>query len=267
MKKNYTSFPRVLICAFSLWVLSSSVFAQGTPVFSASIISAAQDDNIKVEVSVSDFEDVVSIQFSLRYDSTVLKALSVGDFGLPYMGSTNIAIAPLQTEGIIAFSWYDESLSGQNLSDGTVIFSVTLKVVGEPSSETALSFSNEPVLIEVTNSGGEVLEPTFVDGSVMVLPSSASEWMAIEGAVLHPVIPNPMQGSQSQALLHLDRSSSVQLRVFDIIGRQVYSEAYKLFPGVHSIPMERSWFPGAGVYTLHWLLDGAPMGSQRIVIP
>jgi hypothetical protein len=171
MKKNYTSFSRVLACAFSLWALSSSVLAQGIPVFSASTISAAQDDNIKVEVSVSDFQDVVSIQFSLRYDSTVLKVLSVGDFGLPYMGSTNIAVAPLLAEGIIAFSWYDESLSGQNLSDNTVIFSVTLKVIGDPGTETNLLFSNEPVLIEVTNSSGEVLEPSFVNGVVMVLPS------------------------------------------------------------------------------------------------
>lgn len=266
MKNKYTYLNSFIACLFLFFSLLPSVVAQDDLSFSASITTAEQGDNVEVNISASGFVDIVSVQFTIRYDSTVINALGVGDFGLPYLSSTNVAYAPQQQEGIIGFAWFDESLLGQTLSDGDVIFSITFKVVGDPGTSTDLIFGGEPVLIEVTNVDGLIVEPSFNDGSVMVLINSANEAQETPGFEFYPIAPNPAGAEPSWAIFHLERAGRVQLTISDIQGRAVYNQTETFGAGDQRIQLARSIFPAAGTYLIQLATSQEAAVVQKLIV-
>lgn len=266
MKNKYAYLSSFIVCLSLFISMVSPAVAQGDLSFSASTITAEQGENIKVNISASGFEDIVSLQFTIRYDSSVINALGVGDYGLPYLSSTNVAHAPQQQEGIIGFAWFDESLLGQTLSDGDVIFSITFKVVGEPGTSTDLIFGGEPVLIEVTDVDGLIVEPTFNDGSVMVLINSANEALEAPGFEFYPIAPNPAGAEPSWAIFHLERAGRVQLTISDIQGRAVYNQTETFGAGEQRIQLARSIFPASGTYLIQLATSQEAAVVQKLIV-
>jgi len=128
---------------------------------------AAAGEEVCVDVSVADFRNLLSMQYSLVWDPEVLSFENVQGFKLPNLGMNNFG-ANRTEEGILTFVWIDNTLQGVNLSDGTVIYQICFKVKGKTGSGSEIKFSPEPTPFEVVNIKEEVLGINGVSGSVVV---------------------------------------------------------------------------------------------------
>lgn len=130
--------------------------------------TAAPGDTVCVDVSVQDFDCIVSAQFSMHYNKNILQFINVTGFGLPDLSAANFSSG---TAGTITFSWFDQTTNGVSLPDSTVIFQLCFKAVGADGSSSDISFDGTPTVIEVTDCQSQELTPSFVKGKVTISSS------------------------------------------------------------------------------------------------
>ena len=105
-----------------------------------------------IPVDAMNFVDLVSIQFSINWDSAVLQYDSITAIAIPESTINDFGM-PNPT-GNIGYSWFDNTLFGVTLPDNTTVFEICFTVVGDPNEFTQIEFTDDPVPIEVIQ--GEV---------------------------------------------------------------------------------------------------------------
>ena len=138
----------------------------GTPTnmtFTASSTSALPGDNFCVDVSTDLFDCVVSAQFSMHFDPTVLQFTEVDNLNLPGLVSAQFGTVAA-ANGTVTFSWLDPDVAGVTVPNGTVIFSVCFNVVGDLGDSSPFTFDNNPTVIEITDCNPTNPNPDFVAG-------------------------------------------------------------------------------------------------------
>lgn len=90
------------------------------------------------------FDDILSLQFSVRWDKSKTDFVSFAPIDLPKLNQDNVntQTAP---QGFIRFLWVDLSLSGVTLVPGTPLFSFQVKSKGQPE----LKLASTPLSIEI----------------------------------------------------------------------------------------------------------------------
>ena len=90
------------------------------------------------------FDDILSLQFTIRWNQEVTKFVKFAPIDLPKLNNDNLntQTAP---QGFIRFLWVDLSLKGVNLVQGTPLFSFIVKSKGQPE----LKLASEPLPIEI----------------------------------------------------------------------------------------------------------------------
>ncbi len=136
--------------------------------FTMESITAAPGSNQCLDVTVNDFFDIASFQYSINWDVNELtytgiqNFASLGQFSAASFGTNNVA------NGVLTLSWDDPTASGEELPNGTVLFQICYDVEGDAGSASTVAFSGTPTASEVTASNGSVLDPTFNNGIVSV---------------------------------------------------------------------------------------------------
>ncbi len=126
---------------------------------------------ISVDVTVSDFNQLFGVQYSINWDSTVLQYSSitnvtaalpgfdVGAIGVP-PGSTNI------DPGEITVSWFQSN--PQSLPNDTRLFTIVFNAYNVPCDSTNIIVSGTPLAIEVTDSNFNDIGISFTPTPVYV---------------------------------------------------------------------------------------------------
>ncbi len=124
---------------------------------------------ICIPIKVNDFDDIIAFGFSLNWDSTVFEfnrleclpgvipGLDDSLFGTPDPN-------PDVDEGQLSVVWIDLSLQGVTVPDFSTIFCVCLTAVGPAGSSTPITFSGDPVLIEVQDAQDSIIVPALLHG-------------------------------------------------------------------------------------------------------
>ncbi len=133
----------------------------------ASDVVAAKGETVCVEVKTKDFEQILSMQYSMNWDAKVLKFKEVRSFGLAGMGLQSFG-AHLVQNGTLTFSWYDPGLRGFSKPDGHKLYEVCFEAVGSPGSKTRFEFSGKPTSVEIANSSGIFLDLRTESGEVRI---------------------------------------------------------------------------------------------------
>ncbi|MCB9284927.1 MAG: gliding motility-associated C-terminal domain-containing protein [Lewinellaceae bacterium] len=137
----------------------------GDLTFIASDETVANGAQVCVDVSVQNFTDIVSMQYSINYNASVLQFDNASGFNLPGMTAANFGNP---TSGNITLSWLaNDPINGQSVADGTVIFQLCFTAIGAGGTSSNISFSGSPVPVEVIDASGPVT-PVFDNGSVTV---------------------------------------------------------------------------------------------------
>lgn len=120
-------------------------------------------DNVCVQFTTEHFTDILGLQFTVTYDTSVLTYESLDNFNLSGLSSS--IGAPGQgnnPEGQLKVAWFDSNIEGVSLADGTVLFEMcfSAKAVGS----TTLDFSG----VEITGTVVDDLPFSGQSGTVIV---------------------------------------------------------------------------------------------------
>ncbi|MBX2926229.1 MAG: HYR domain-containing protein [Saprospiraceae bacterium] len=117
---------------------------------------ACFDQSITVPIRVQNFNGIAALQFTLRWDPSVLAYQGVLNFGLPGLTAANFGQMTSNTNnGIVTMTWVEPNASGISVPDGALVANAFFTVIGEAGSSSALFFGDAP------------LPPMAVDGMSM----------------------------------------------------------------------------------------------------
>jgi hypothetical protein len=110
-----------------------------------------------VDLNVKDFQQVVSMQYTFTWDPSALTFKEIRNLNLKDLAMGNFGLHRT-AQGMIGISWFDQDIKGITLEDGTSIYQVCFQATGKPGSKSPISFTSEPVLIEISNTAGNIIE-------------------------------------------------------------------------------------------------------------
>lgn len=120
-------------------------------------MDVAKGEDFCIDVTVDNFDEIVTLQFSLNWDPTVVELTSVETFNLNHLSVGGNFNTLNSDRGLITFVWIDLDVMGETLADGTTIFRLCFKGVGQPGDSTAIVISDTPRQFEASNLANEDL--------------------------------------------------------------------------------------------------------------
>ncbi len=153
--------------------ISDTIFVVTAPPPANAVTFTADKDTVStgqttcVDVKVTNFTDVISMQLGLTYDVTKIQFQSF-QFGANPLALSNANFNP-NIPGEIKFTWFDAQALGVDLPNNTVIFSVCYTAVGAAGMTSPFTFTSLPgFAVEIVKEpGGEVI-PALNNGSVFI---------------------------------------------------------------------------------------------------
>jgi hypothetical protein len=122
--------------------------------------NGAVGDTICLDVTVNDFDEVLSMQYSFAWDPSLLELIEITNFNLPGLSILNFNTLPASwSMGQSALSWYDAALAGVSLPDETTLYSMCFKVLGHDTNGLA------PVEFTATSTPVEIINATLLNAS------------------------------------------------------------------------------------------------------
>jgi hypothetical protein len=146
---------------------SGSVATVGTLTLAAQNIEGRKGQIACMDVTVADFRNVISMQYSIQWDAKVLKYSNVHGFQLPFLSAQNFGVHRIN-EGILTFVWIDNTLQGKDLPDGSSIYQVCFDVIGDAGQQSHFIITDQPTPFESVNAQEKLLQISTVDGSVRI---------------------------------------------------------------------------------------------------
>ncbi|MBP7272584.1 MAG: T9SS type A sorting domain-containing protein [Saprospiraceae bacterium] len=156
-----------LTVILALWACLCSLYAQNNPIFHIGNYTVQSGETLSIQLTASHFDNIVSTQFSVHWNSAVVQLITAeGDAldGAIINGNTQA--------GNLALSWADLSTQGVSITDGTALVTMSFRAIGVVGDSTLVSFSNEPVAIEIGRNMGngilQTIDATFNEGKIII---------------------------------------------------------------------------------------------------
>ncbi len=129
-------------------------------------------DVVCVEIIVEDFTDILTMQYTITWDPTVMIFDDIQNFNLnglePFVFGT--PAFPNVDEGELTLSWSDPDLifDGETVPSPTTIFEVCFELIGQPGDSSPVNFSNSPTTIDIADINGQPVGTIFNSGTVTI---------------------------------------------------------------------------------------------------
>ncbi|TNE61585.1 MAG: T9SS type A sorting domain-containing protein [Bacteroidetes bacterium] len=246
---------RLLLIPVVLWLFAFSRLSAQVE-FSLPVINNANNgDIVTVPVTVSNFDSIVAAQFVVQWDSTVLRFLTVLAYNLPNMTNEDFGLDET-SGGILRFAWEAPStVNGHSVNDGSLIFLIKYKVIGEINQGTALSFTElPPTDFEVVKAGVPPLifdidDCVLKNGYVAVGFVLSTDWLESANSLPVSVSPNPFTTSTT-AFIEMPVKSEVHVVLTDVAGHPVLERRTTLSQGQHGMEIASDRLEENGIYYL-----------------
>ena len=110
-----------------------------------------------LDITARDFNQSLSMQYTMKWNAKQLKFKDLRTFGLPNMNAQNFGQTNT-SKGLLSFSWYDQNLRSVSVPDGSSIYQMCFEVVGKVGEKAYLEFTGSPTAVEISNAEGALLE-------------------------------------------------------------------------------------------------------------
>lgn len=136
--------------------------------------NAEQGTLVNVDLTAQDFNEIVSMQFSIHWNPSIIHYESFEITDLPF-----VAIGDFNSDnGELRFSWFDVDGVGKTIAGGSSIVELVFTAVGNVGDVSPLTLSGAPLAIQIFKAGENVgvFDPvalTPVDGSVTIIQEGA----------------------------------------------------------------------------------------------
>lgn len=178
----------------AMFCVASSPLAAQLPTFALSDASPCPDGTFEIDVSIANFTDIISFQFTTNWDTDVMRINEVISSSVNEDVVDNLLFGTVSAENPnLTVSWFDQTIVGVDLADDDVLFTLSFDAVGDNASSSMITFENMPTAQEVSadvNGDIVVIDADFNDGLVMV---SAPELAEV-------VIDDDMEGTGSGSI-------------------------------------------------------------------
>jgi gliding motility-associated-like protein len=168
-----------------LWLVSFHVKAE-QPIFTISSLDATPGEIIDINIHVDNFSDIVSTQFSINWDPTVLTFRAGKNFNASIPGFSTNSLGTVEiAEGKLRIQWLEASVTPITIADGSLYFTLEFEVVGDPCESSNIAITDDPLEIEV-GEGVQGVDVGLVSnvGNVSIPGSGCSADIHITGASL-----------------------------------------------------------------------------------
>lgn len=128
---------------------------------------AASGELVCIPVHARDFDNILTMQYSIGWDNSVLNFVKVSDFGLPALSEENFGRPPSHPDRLTV-SWFEPNLKAVSVPDDAVLFTVCFQVVGASGKSCDVSIVNDPTIVEIANIQEQVIQPKLAKGKVEV---------------------------------------------------------------------------------------------------
>jgi Cohesin domain len=193
-------------------------------------------DEVLIPVTaISGFDSVESIQFVVKWDSTVLKYVGTQNYGLPQLTASNFGT---NRGDLVRFAYTDPNvLSGKGITvpNNTVLFVVKLKVIGPINSGSPIQITEDQPIT--------YFEIILANGKIFTLSNtSITNGFAPVGynlmATNVPFIPFEISLFPNPATDHVwlttreTTSEDVQLTILSAEGKTLKNLTFRLYPDI-----------------------------------
>ena len=161
----------LLAAALSLGVAAGVGLAQPTFYFDPEERIANTGDRVCIDLSVDDFTDMLTVDFVIEFDSTVMTFDGIAGAMLPGLSAANFTL-PAPGAGRVVMRWAAPGAAsgvGETFPDFRPIVQLCFRVVGPYGSASPLVISDDPApFLTRENSGGRNIRLFKRDGIVAV---------------------------------------------------------------------------------------------------
>ncbi len=262
-------FSRMALRQLTLCVCCFAVGAfalQGQPSIGVSPINKEVEVNEEffIDITSTDFNNIVSCQFSLLWDPALLEYDTFSS-ELPqilFFNELNVS------EGKFSFVWAESGSNILDFPDETVVLRLMFK--GLDDGITSLEFTNTPTqLLAIYEAAPDSLVETaygnLENGTITVgNPVSYGEELKDASFQVFQNNPNPFT-EHTFIPFTLTESEIVNLDIFDINGINIYQYSKQYDEGTHFIRIEKEALPELGTY-LYQLKTSNTFVTKKMIL-
>ncbi|TVQ43787.1 MAG: T9SS C-terminal target domain-containing protein [Saprospirales bacterium] len=169
MKNPFTTSLHFLFSVSFSFILSINALAQNDVIFTIEDADAAIGDTVCLSITVENFEEIVAMQASVNFNPFLIEFIDVDDIS-PILGlnENNFGFSQVDS-GLFRFNFFNAS-DPFTLSDGSSMFSLCFRPIGQPGSFAPVNMTDFPIEIEIIK---DFLPIDFVvnNGGVQILQS------------------------------------------------------------------------------------------------
>ena len=225
------------------------VSLQAQPTVDLPDITVDESQAFDVNVTVSDFEDIVSMQFTIGWDETKIDFVNVYNLNLTGLETGNFGTSPAVVDnGLLTMSWVDGTLNGVTLPDDDhILFTIRMKAKGVAGDAIPLIFADTIAIVEFVDISQTAIPVNLNEGLVTIDDSVNAEDLENEEVKLYPNFPNPFN---EFTFLQFDikETTETTLKITDISGKEIYSMTETYNTGFHKVKIDSSILPAPGEY-------------------
>lgn len=178
-----------------------SICKINSPTLVVASMNADPGDTICLPVTVKDFDEITRMEYTLSWENNILQFLNVSNLNMAGLSQANFNTAQAGSLGIIGFEWLDNN--GLDIPDGTVIFELCFRVIGDPNDCANVIFADLPFPIKV-----ETVTSNNTDVGLNGQPGT----VCIENPLSFEVsLPDVITGPGNHICIDVETSSFIQL--------------------------------------------------------
>ena len=125
-----------------------------------------ENESTLLPVSVQNFQNILTTQYTISWDPAVLQYQGVQDFGLRDLDAGDFF---LFEPGKLTLSWNPADLQPESVDDNTTIFTLDFLAIGQGGQQTDILFSDDPTPKEVSDGNGNILEANYTNGIITIM--------------------------------------------------------------------------------------------------
>ena len=138
------NFNTVSVTSTSGKIIIPSGVPQNNLTLFADSLTGLSGSQVIMPIRVKQFNQMISAQGTVIFNQNIASFVSIEQIGLPGMTASDFGTTQI-TNGKLMFSWSDATLTGQTLTDSSVIFAIKYTLVGNAGQQTAVAFASNPV--------------------------------------------------------------------------------------------------------------------------
>lgn len=242
-----------LLCILSLYAL---VPVLGQVSISLDDKTVQPGEKFILPVKVSNYNNILSTQFFLRWDPAILSFEKVVDIHSPFKVADNFGIPESDEENDLSFVWYETgSLSGINIEDDSTMFSIEFTVKGAFGEFSRVEFyedtTNVSTITEVVDTSFSAIDVDLQDAVISVGETVDAVYNNAPDKIdVQACYPNPF-AHHTTLSFSLTQSTTIRLSILDLQGKTVFEEQEYYGSGQHDLNITKDIFDLPGTYFIH----------------